>query len=106
VEVRADDEATRALVEAIDHRATHACVAAERHLLEALGGTCRSPVAALADMDEARTIRLRAEILTEDGRESEQGERSFPAGDEAGPQRLAAELLGHASARLRALFGR
>jgi hydroxymethylbilane synthase len=106
VEIRTEDAELLEFLKAIDHGPTHACVAAERNLLEALGGTCRSPVAALAEMDEIRSIRLRAEILTEDGREIERGERTFPAGDEDGPGRLAAELLDRASARLRALFGR
>jgi hydroxymethylbilane synthase len=103
VEVRSGDRRVRALVAAIDHRPTHACVAAERRLLEGLGGNCRSPVAALATLEGDR-IRLRAEILTEDGAEVERGERSFTSGDEAAPLELARELLGRAPARLRALF--
>ena len=43
----------RALVAAIDDRPTHRCVAAERGLLAALGGDCRSPVAAHARMSRA-----------------------------------------------------
>src|SRR3954451_14650371 len=58
IEVRADDRRTRARAQAIDDSATHLCVAAERRLLERLGGTCHSAVAALAQMDRGR-IRLR-----------------------------------------------
>ena len=103
VEVRSGDRRVRTLVAAIDHRPTHACVAAERRLLQGLGGSCRSPIAALATLEGGR-IRLRAEILTEDGAETERGERSFPSGDESAPLELAREMLDRAPARLRALF--
>jgi hydroxymethylbilane synthase len=103
VEVRAGDRRKRALIAAVDHRETHACVAAERRLLEGLGGSCRSAVAALATLEEGR-IRLRAEILTPDGREAERIDTTFAAGDREAPLLLARELLGRASPGLRALF--
>jgi hydroxymethylbilane synthase len=98
VEVRADDEAVRALVEAIDHVATHRCVAAERALLAALGGDCRSAIAAQGEC-RSDGIWLRAEILSPDGREVRSGEGDAPAA-------LAAALLDQASADLKAMFGR
>jgi hydroxymethylbilane synthase len=104
VEVRTEDRRVRALLGAIDHRPTHACVAAERLFLEGLGGSCRTPVAALATL-RGDEIRLRAEILTEDGREVERGESRFPPGDDRAPLELAAEMLGRAAPRLRMLFG-
>jgi hydroxymethylbilane synthase len=103
VEVRSADHRVRALVTAIDHRPTHLCVAAERRLLEGLGGSCRSPVAALATL-EGDQIRLRAEILTEDGVESERCDRRFSSGDDKAPLELAREMLDRAPPRLRALF--
>lgn len=103
VEVRSGDRRVRTLIGAIDDRPTHLCVAAERRLLEGLGGSCRSPVAALATLD-GDEIRLRAEILTEDGRESERGELSFASGDEQAPLTLARALLDRAAPRLRMLF--
>jgi hydroxymethylbilane synthase len=103
VEVRSADRRVRALVAAIDHRPTHACVAAERRLLEGLGGSCRSPVAALALLEDDR-IRLRAEILTEDGSEAETCDRTYAAGNDKVPLELAREMLGAAAPRLRALF--
>jgi hydroxymethylbilane synthase len=105
VEVRSADRRVRTLVGAIDHRPTHLCVAAERLLLDGLRGSCRSPVAALATLD-GDEIRLRAEILTEDGQEAESGERRFHGGNDRAPVELAAELLERAPPRLRALFGR
>jgi hydroxymethylbilane synthase len=103
VEVRSADRRVRTLVAAIDHRPTHLCVAAERRLLEGLGGSCRSPVAALATLKDGE-IWLRAEILTEDGAEAGRGERRFPSGDAGAPLELARELLDRAPPRLRALF--
>ncbi|HEX5181853.1 MAG TPA: hydroxymethylbilane synthase [Allosphingosinicella sp.] len=104
IEARADDRRTRTLMHAIDHRPTHLCVDAERRLLARLGGTCRSAVAALAEMDRGR-IRLRAEILAPDGREVQAGEIVYTvAKEEERPGALAAELLGRASPALRMLF--
>jgi hydroxymethylbilane synthase len=103
VEVRSDDRRVRTLVAAIDHRPTHLCVAAERRLLEGLGGSCRSPVAALAAIEDGR-IRLRAEILTEDGSEMERRDGLFAQGDDSAPLGLARELLDAATPRLRAQF--
>jgi hydroxymethylbilane synthase len=104
VESRADDRRLRALVAKIDDEATHHCVAAERRLLAALGGTCHSPIAALAVFD-GDEILLRAEILTGDGRESARGETRFAPADEAAPAELAHRLLREASPALRSLFG-
>jgi hydroxymethylbilane synthase len=98
IEARADEDAVRALVEAIDHVATHRCVAAERALLAALGGDCRSAVAAQGERRGDR-IWLRAEILSPDGREVRSGEGDAPAA-------LAAALLEQASADLKSTFGR
>lgn len=92
-----------AIVSAIDHCPTHDCVLAERHLLEGLGGDCHSAVAALATPHGDR-IRLRAEILSADGREVVRGETEFASGDPSAPLILARDLLGRASPALRALF--
>jgi len=103
VEVRADDRKLYALVAKIDDEASSACVMAERRLLAALGGDCRSPIAALAEF-KGQKICLRAEILTGDGREVQSGEIRFPPGDEAAAGDLARQLLGRAGLSLRALF--
>ena len=103
VEVRSGAQRVAELVRAIDHRETHACVAAERRLLEGLRGTCRSPVAALARL-EGENIQLSAEILTGDGAECQQGSAAFGVEDDEAPLVLARELLGKASPELQALF--
>ena len=103
VEVIASNGQVRQYLQAIDHADTHACVDAERRLLEGLGGGCRSPVAALATM-EGSEIHLRAELLTNDGKEVERAEMRFAAGDEEAPLQLARTLLARASPAVRALF--
>jgi len=105
IEIAAANAEARRLVAPIGHFVTQLCIAAERRLLEGLGGTCRSPVAALARA-EAELIRLKVEILTPDGSEAEQAEILFPAGDEQAPADLARRLLDQASPALRALFAR
>ena len=91
VEILAARDDLRALAGAIDHRLTHAAVDAERAFLAALGGDCRSAVAALAQGG-----RLKAEILSADGREVQAGEGE--------PAELARRLLAQASPALRAMF--
>ena len=103
IEVLADNRHVAALVADIGDRTTEMCVAAERRLLEGLGGDCRSPVAALAVLDEGR-IHLRAEILSSDGSEVSRGEMLFPPAKTEAPLGLARKLLEEASPTLRALF--
>jgi hydroxymethylbilane synthase len=103
IEIRSDDHRTRALIAAIDDSATHACVAAERRLLEGLGGSCRSAIAALATL-EGGTIRLRAELLSSDGSAVEEAEIRFAPEDEEAPLALARQMLARAAPSIRSLF--
>ena len=103
IECRAGDDATRALIAAIGDARTFACVAAERGFLLALGGSCHSPVGVLAVYD-GEHIRLRAEILSEDGREQRDGEATFDPSDSEAPARLALALVADAPPALAALF--
>lgn len=105
VEVLADHAEMRALVDAIDHGPTHRCITAERQLLEALGGDCRSAVAAYACMDGGR-VWLRAELLSPDGSEIHSGEAHFAPGEQGAAAALAGELLADASPALREMFRR
>lgn len=104
IEVRTDDKKTKALIAEIDHRPTHLCVLAERRLLEGLGGSCRSPVAALAECD-GDFLRLRSEILSNDGSQIERIDTRFPAADLHAPRDLARQMLERAPEAVRALFG-
>ncbi|GGI72189.1 hypothetical protein GCM10007973_06460 [Polymorphobacter multimanifer] len=104
ITARLGDEAVLAMLAAIDDADTHAAVLLERGFLAALGGSCHSPVAALARL-EGELVHFRAEILAEDGSERLAGELMVPrahAADEVAA--LAVRLLGEASPAVRALF--
>lgn len=95
IECRREDEDTRRLLAAIDHAPSHAALKAERALLAALGGNCHSPIAALT-RHEGSDLVLTAALYSPDGSERIEGQARFPAGDEAAPTRLAADLLARA----------
>jgi hydroxymethylbilane synthase len=103
IECRADDERTAGLLAAIGDPATQLCVSAERALLLALGGSCHSPIGALARMSGS-DVHLRAQVLLEDGSEQVSGEALLPSGEPTGAANLAQQLLDQASPALRALF--
>jgi len=102
IEARADDAEARRLLAAIDHAPTHRCVLAERALLAALCADCHSPVAALATLDGDR-LRLRAELLAEDGGTHVAGESSGVDGVGVA-KALAADLIARAPPAVRRLF--
>ena len=96
VETRLDDNVTIDYLAPIHHGETAQCVAAERALLAALDGSCRTPIAALAELQGDR-LSLRAQILREDGSESLETQREGSAVDAAVMGRDAGEeLLGRA----------
>lgn len=103
VETRADDRRARDAMAAIDHPATHACVLAERALLAALGGDCRSPVAALATLEGA-VLTLQAEVLSEDGTVVIRAMESGAPEDPELPAAMARDLLARAPESVRNLF--
>ena len=104
IECRADDNDTQAKLAAIDVHRTSAAVRAERAFARALGGTCHSPVGALAEVDQGQ-VRLRAEILSEDGKDQVADEARFKVGDDAAAAELAKAMLGRAPESIRKLFG-
>jgi hydroxymethylbilane synthase len=59
VECRSDDAAVRRVLEAVHDRDTATCVSAERGVLGAVGGDCKTPLGAFADRQGDR-LRLRA----------------------------------------------
>ncbi|MEW5962666.1 MAG: hydroxymethylbilane synthase [Pseudomonadota bacterium] len=98
LEIRADDDATRTLIAPLDHAATHLAVTTERAFLARLEGSCRTPIAGLAEID-GDTIRLSGEILSPDGRERHAAVREGSSRDpEALGTALADELIGRAGA--------
>jgi hydroxymethylbilane synthase len=66
VECRACDEKLRRLLEPLHDQASAACVAAERAMLAALDGSCRTPIAGLAELDGDRLV-LEGLLLKPDG---------------------------------------
>jgi hydroxymethylbilane synthase len=96
IECRAYDGEMRGMLSAIDHPASHAAIAVERALLAALGGTCHSPVAALAQAS-GDGLLLRAALLSATGDEYVEDRVTVAIGDKAAVQAFAADLLGRAS---------
>jgi hydroxymethylbilane synthase len=68
----ADDEVCR-LVGAISAPASLTCLAAERAVLEGLGGGCQVPIGALATLMDEK-LRLRASVTSPDGKQHVDGE--------------------------------
>lgn len=68
IEIRANDERTRAAVEPLDDSATRAAVIAERAMLAHLRGGCLAPVGAWGRVDEAG-ILLDGVVLSADGKQ-------------------------------------
>lgn len=103
IECAATNAPLIAQLTAIDDAATRAAVGAERAFLTALGGDCRSPVAAHAAPGDDGLLRLRAVLYAADGSDHQSGELVVTDAD--APARLAAQLLDAASPAIRALFG-
>jgi hydroxymethylbilane synthase len=93
IEARADDEQARTLAKAIDHAPTAQVVAAERALLAALEGDCRTPIAALAEFESDGRIFFRAAIFRPDGSDALFAERRGLSTDAAALGREAGQEL-------------
>jgi hydroxymethylbilane synthase len=78
VEVRADDDRIAALLAPLNDRPTAEQVTAERACLEVLDGSCRTPIAALAEHEPGGILRLRALIALPDGSEMHRAEQRGP----------------------------
>jgi hydroxymethylbilane synthase len=74
VEIREDDDRMFGMLEALNHAETATCVAAERAFLAVLDGSCRTPIAGLAELT-GDGLRFRGSILTPDGRQCYETER-------------------------------
>jgi len=78
--IRSNDRDARAAVVPLDHSQTTLCVTAERAYLARLDGSCRTPIAGLAELDDGN-IRFRGEILSVDGKQCYKAERHGSAGE-------------------------
>jgi hydroxymethylbilane synthase len=98
LEIRATDRRMRDLLAPLHHAATAAAVTAERACLAELEGSCRTPIAAYAELMPDGQLHLRALVAKPDGTSLHRDERSGPAAD--------AERLGRDSGRaLKSLAG-
>jgi hydroxymethylbilane synthase len=94
IQARRRDEALGALLDRINDAPTFRCVVAERGFLAALEGSCRMPIAALAELDSEH-LRFRGLVARPDGRDLRRVERQGAAGEaEALGAVLGAELRG------------
>jgi hydroxymethylbilane synthase len=98
VEARADDDRVLRYLAPVDDAETAARSIAERALLAALDGSCRTPIAALAEIDAGGRLTLRARIIRPDGTECHEARLSGAVEDAA---RIGREV----GARLRAEAG-
>jgi hydroxymethylbilane synthase len=72
IECRAGDEALRQRLAPLNDPGTAACVAAERAMLAALDGSCRTPIGGLATIADGR-LGLDALLLAPDGNAERRG---------------------------------
>jgi hydroxymethylbilane synthase len=96
IERRKNDSRAAEMLAAIHDTPTGQRLVAERAFLEALDGSCETPIAGLAELDGS-TIRLRGEVLRPDGSESLKDDRTASISDGADLGRaMAADLLAQA----------
>ncbi len=93
VEIRKNDESLKSLLSAIHDEETASAVYAERSFLMGLGGGCRMPIAAYAEVINDR-LHLRGMMFNEAGTQQELAENTGKASEaEALGKILADELL-------------
>ena len=88
IEIRGSDTRTAGLIKVLDHSATSTAIHAERALLRALDGSCRTAIGTLSRLDGG-ALWLKGEILSPDGRIVIDGELSGAAD---APEKLGHEL--------------
>jgi len=88
IECRADESWLRSLLEPLHDQGSAACVTAERAMLAALDGSCRTPIAGFAEIVGGRLI-LEGLLLRPDGSAEI---RAKTSGDPADAEMLGAEL--------------
>jgi hydroxymethylbilane synthase len=77
IEARADDVATRELLAPLEHAETAVAVSAERGVMIAAMGDCRTPIGAYAHRTESGLLHLEAFIAQPDGQSFRSGERTI-----------------------------
>lgn len=94
---RADHEKTRDLLSVLNHAATAARVGAERAFLEVLDGSCKTPIAALAEVEAGGMLSFRGLLALPDGSGVLRVERRGNAVDAVELGRAAGEELRRAA---------
>lgn len=92
IEIRGDDAETAHLIGPLNDEATALCVTAERAFLTRLEGSCRTPIAGLAQL-KGRTLTLRGMVFSVDGEQCFEIEREGPADSAAALGTVAADAL-------------
>jgi len=100
IEIRKGDAAVEGPVAALNHEPTAVRIAAERAMLAALDGSCRTPIGGLAELGDSG-ITLTGLVAMPDGSACHSLSRSGPAAD---AQALGAELGAELRARMPAGF--
>ena len=96
LQVRSDDETTKAMVDRINHEKTLLCLRAEREFLRLFQGDCASPVGVLATIG-GEILRMRAQVFAPGKSEPQVGEVEGSIG--CGVESLATVLLGRINGR-------
>ena len=89
VQVRADDQSTKAVVDLINDRGTLLCLQAEREFLHGLQGDCNCPVGVLANIEDGK-MKMRAQVFLQGAVAPRQDDVEGAPDDR---ERLATELL-------------
>jgi hydroxymethylbilane synthase len=103
LECRTDDNMTQSVLTTVNNQITYWAIQSERAFLRALNGSCHSPVAALALLDDGE-LHMRAQLFSEDGSDMVEDKAVFDCGDDDAPRKLALRMLGNAPASIRSLF--
>ena len=98
IEVRADDRETGAHVDWLDDPMSRACIDAERAFLDALGGGCRVPIAALAAARDGQ-LMLEGAVIAADGRRALRDTATGPITEPVALGRRLAERLASQGAK-------
>lgn len=93
VTCREDDDEAAACLAAVNHRPSWESVAAERAMLEALDGSCRTPIAGLAEHRDGDALALRGLVARPDGSALFETDRRGPVAEAEAMGRDAGEEL-------------
>ena len=89
LQVRADDQSTKTIINLVNDRETLLCLRAEREFLRGLQGDCNCPVGVLAKIDNGN-LKMRAQLFMRESAAPREAEVEGTCEDR---DRLAAELL-------------